>query len=253
MNKLVRLIVYLLVGSLLLLTSTMSYDFIARTMPPGQQLLAVAALAALGVGAVGWTLFHKASVGWPKWLSLLLVVIDVVGEMTLFMADLFLNSASRFGMAELAPEQATYFLLAFGAVIALNVSGAIAIEILEPGAIQHSQEMEAENERAEAELEIRKVEFQAEMENRKALALAIKERARQYNSQRIPQLLESWQIGAETKYNSLETSLRAGYKPGSQALPERRNGHKPSDNIVYNLDEEPQLLEVTSKAKNEKK
>ena len=244
MNKLVKLIVVLLIGSLLILTSSMSYDFISRVMPAGQQLLAVAALAALGVGAVGWTMFHKKAVGWPKWVALLLVVVDVVGDLSLFMADLYLNGAEKFGMAALSPESANYFLLAFGAVIAVNIAGGIAIEILDPDALAESQDREAENEAREAEREIRKIEFEAEIENRKALARAIKERARSYNQQRIPELLDAWQVGAESKYKTVETALQAGYKPA--ALPERKNGHK-SEPIVFNAEAESVPLSVVNK------
>lgn len=214
MNKLVNLIVILLIGALLITTSAMSYDFIQRVLPPGQQYLAFAALAAFGVGAVGWTMFFKQAVGWPKWVALLLIAVDVIGEGTLFMADVYLNSASRFGLDELTGDSANMFLIAFGAVIVINIVGGIMIHVLDPDSLLESHELEEENSRAEAELKIRKIELKAEIDNRKALANAIREKSRTYNQERIPSLLAAWEGGAELKYSQLENALTQGFKPG---------------------------------------
>ncbi len=213
MSKPVKLIIYGLIGSLLILTSSTSYDFMRRTMPPGQQYLAIGALAALGIGAVGWTLFFKQAVGWPKWLALVLMVVDVTGEVSMFLADLYLNGSSTLGLAQLTPETINQFLLALGGVVAANIAIGLMVDVTDPDALVKSHELDSEYSRMDAELEIRKIEHQAEIENRKALAKAIKERARTYNQQRIPQLLDAWQSGAELGYQQVETNLRQGYKP----------------------------------------
>ena len=227
MNKFSKLIFYVLVGSLLILTSSMSYDFIRRAMPAGQQILAFAALAAFGVGAVMWTMFFKGAAGWPRTVAGVFIGVDILGEGALFMADVYLSAASSFGLQELTPEAINIFLLAFGGVVISNVIAGVLCEVLEVESLEKAAEREQEIAEREADLEIRKIEMLAEIDNRRALAQAIKQRAKAYNAQRMPQLLEAWQTGAETRYSAVETALQAGYRPAQPGeVIENKEDHK---------------------------
>lgn len=140
-----KVLFYFLSIGLFVYAASRSYDFIAATLPPDQQILGYLGLLATGGGAVAWLavfLFSAKGTG-QKGLSLLFVVIDLLGEFALFTFDTLYRSGESGMIAELAPDEIRMVVLGLSVLIAANIAASFAFHLMDPETSKRMKEESA--------------------------------------------------------------------------------------------------------------
>lgn len=123
-----------------------SYDFISLTVPPDRQWWALAGLAASELGMLAWLvafLWDEGSSSAQNAIAIGMMVIDFLGSIALSSADMFLVSADRGLILELAPETVNMILIGLAALVAINVGAGLAHLASDPGAARARAQREA--------------------------------------------------------------------------------------------------------------
>lgn len=131
--------------ALLAYSASRSVDFVMATLPPGQQVLAFFALAALDIGLVLWLLYflHGATGGFQRAIGLIMVIIDLVGAIAVFTTDTLLRSGQSGMIATMVPATIQIAILGLSLVIGLNVSAIVFCHLFDPAARRAMAEQES--------------------------------------------------------------------------------------------------------------
>lgn len=135
----------ILSGALLVYAGSRAYDFIAATMPAGQQAVAFMALAATEGGIVIWLLYFLfgAAGQFQRGISMLMVIVDLIGSFALYTFDTLYRSGQAGQIAALSGDEVRGVILGLNALILLNVAASVACHLMDPDAQRRGAEQEA--------------------------------------------------------------------------------------------------------------
>lgn len=144
--------VWLIAIGLLLFTGYRSMHLVSSTLPGDAQILAVAALAALDLGALGWLRFANGGARErQRGIAVLMVVVDLAGVTAAVIADTALIAAPDASRALVA----SVTMWAVPVIVAANVAATFAVALLDPERAKreaermHAEEIEAAKREAE--------------------------------------------------------------------------------------------------------
>jgi hypothetical protein len=130
--KFVALVAFFIIGGgLLLYAASRSLDFVQSTLPANNQILGYFALLATSGGLIGWLLvfLHRAEGIIQRGTALLMVLIDFIGEATLFTMDTLYRSGQNGLVSQMTPDEVRTVIIAMSALIALNIFATIVFEL----------------------------------------------------------------------------------------------------------------------------
>jgi hypothetical protein len=136
------LIVLLLDGVLLIYTAWRSYDFLTTTIPSGFQLLALAGLVGLDIGAVGWSLawIIGATSQYQDWAAMSFFIIDLLGVILTSLTDSLMYGAKGGAMTTMLAGIAVVMI---PLVVVGNVVGGFIFHMTSPETKAHREERKA--------------------------------------------------------------------------------------------------------------
>jgi hypothetical protein len=226
-SRIGSLLATLLGLALLVYSAVRSLDFISLTLPVGSQLLALFGLAALDGGIVAWLLsyLHGAKGSWQRAISLLMILVDFVGAVTMFTADTIYRSGTNGLTAGLSADQTWTAIIGLSVVIALNIGATVAFHITDPATRKRMAEEEAIDRIEDAAIN------------------SISKNAASLSDELAPQIADDWMIRMRSDYQN-KLRLSSGNTPAqtsihipapqpalarynSEVEPISKNGHKP--------------------------
>lgn len=183
-----KILFYAIGAALLVYAAARSLDFIAKTLPPDQQIIGYLALAATSGGAIAWLLvfLYAAHGTGQKVIAGLMVGIDLLGEFALFTFDTLLTSGQAGMIQALTPDEVRVVVLGMSGLIALNILATFAYHLVDP-----------EHARA-----IREASVRDELEE-KALQL-IERRGAELANELAPKLAEQWMRDFEARFSDVQ-------------------------------------------------
>lgn len=141
-KKLGSILVLIVAGALMVYSASRTVHLLSETLPPGQEVLGVIALAAFDVGLVAWLIvFLKAAEGGlQRGIALLLVLVDLVGVVLGFLGDTLLTAGETGLLATMADGDKQTIVMLTASVIAANIAGTVFYHLASPENLRHMQE-----------------------------------------------------------------------------------------------------------------
>lgn len=124
-------IIYMMGAALLLFTSWRTLHLINSTLPDEQWLLGMLALVAFGVGLVGWAQYfsHGAENTIQFSVAVVMVVIDLAGEVIAFSFDTILTAQTKGMIDKLKGDPEMIAIIVMAAVVALNIIALLIVHL----------------------------------------------------------------------------------------------------------------------------
>ncbi len=137
-----KVLFYVISGALLVYASSRSLDFINGTLSGNNQFVGLLALAATSGGMIAWLLmFLYAADGLGQKITAgIMVVIDLLGEFTLFTIDTLYQSGMNGITAKMAADEVQMVVLGMSGLIAINIAATVAFHLVEPENIRNMRE-----------------------------------------------------------------------------------------------------------------
>jgi len=178
-----KLLFVLMAIALITYAASRTLDFVNSTLGQDDQAIGYLALFATTGGALAWlAVFLWDSEGIAqKGISLVMIIIDVLGELTLFTVDTLLQSGANGLTATLAPEEIRLTVLGMSALIGANIIATFAFHIANP---ENIERIEAHFAEWQIDQAIRKAKTEAaqsiagEIAEQEAAAYKIAQRAK---------------------------------------------------------------------------
>jgi hypothetical protein len=169
--------------ALIAYAASRTLDFVSNTLGEQDQVIGYLALFATTGGALAWlAVFLWDSEGIAqKSIALVMICLDVAGEIALFTIDTLMTSGTNGMIATLAPEEIRLTVLGMSALIGANIVATFAFHIANP---ENIEKIEAHFAEYQIEQEIRKAKTEAaqaiaaEIAEREAEAYKIAQRAK---------------------------------------------------------------------------
>jgi hypothetical protein len=157
--------------------------FVSGTLSPEDQAVGFLTLFATTGGGLAWlSVFLWSSEGVAqKGIALVMIVLDVGGELAIFTIEALKVSGENGMIATLAPEEIRMTVLGMSLLIGANIAATFAFHIFEPKNLKHIEEHFAEwkIEQAILKAKVAKAESIAnEIAEREAEAYAIEQRSK---------------------------------------------------------------------------
>jgi hypothetical protein len=133
-----KLLFFVMGAALVVYAATRTLNFIDGTLGADDQIIGLLALFATTGGAIAWLLvfLHNSEGIAQKGIALVMVVIDIFGEIALFTIDTLLQSGVN-GITETLPaEDIRLTVLGMSALIGANIIATFAFHIVEPENMQ---------------------------------------------------------------------------------------------------------------------
>lgn len=122
-------LVWLIAGALLIFTGFRSVHLVSSTLPADAQILGFAALAALDLGLLAWTMYAtRGARGAQKTVAVIMICVDLAGVAAAVIGDTMLIGGSK----ETSGLVSTVALWILPAIIIANVAATIACHVLDP-------------------------------------------------------------------------------------------------------------------------
>jgi len=134
LTKWIGKLLFIVMGiALIVYAASRTLDFVNSTLGADDQVIGYLALFATTGGALAWlAVFLWSSEGiTQKGIALVMIIIDVLGEITLFTIDTLLQSGKNGLTATLAPEEIRLTVMAMSALIGLNIIATFAFHIMD--------------------------------------------------------------------------------------------------------------------------
>jgi hypothetical protein len=146
-KKLGSILVLIVAGALMLYSASRTMHMLSATLPAGQEILAVIALAAFDLGLIAWLIIflRGAAGGLQRGIALLMIVVDLLGVIVGFLGDTLMTSGDV-GLLErmsMGDKQTIIMLTAF--VIAVNIAGAVFYHMADPDNLRRMTEEAAKD------------------------------------------------------------------------------------------------------------
>lgn len=199
MKWIARVMFYAVAIGLFVYAASRSLDFIQSTMPTDQKIVGYLGLLATSGGAIAWLavfLFYAQGTA-QKGLSMLMVVIDLLGEFALFTFDTLYRSGETGMIAALSADEVRAVILGLSVLIALNIGATFAFHLIDP---ETSKRMREESARDTLDDEVLK---------------EIERRAPQLASQMVPNIIAQWEADFSARFADM-TALGLGNLPTAQ-------------------------------------
>jgi hypothetical protein len=187
-----KLLFVVMAGALIIYAASRTLDFVNSTLGQGDQIIGYLALFATTGGALAWlAVFLWDSKGIAqKGIALVMIIIDVLGEITLFTIDTLLQSGVNGLTATLAPEEIRLTVLGMSGLIGLNIIATFALHIANP---ENIAQIEAHFSERKIEQAIQKAKAEKaesiadEIAEREAAAYAIEQKAKDRSDKTTPE------------------------------------------------------------------
>ena len=191
-----RILISILGLCLLFYSGLRSVDFVQMTVPADKQFLAYFAIASTELGMVFWlaTFLYGAEGAVQRGLSLMMVVVDFCGAVSLFSADTLIRSGEKGIIASIDAGTMQTLILALSIIVAINIGATLAFHIFDPEARKKQAAEEAMDQIEE--LALKKISASASV-------LA---------SELAPQMADDWLRSTRAKY------LNVLSRPGEIAM-----------------------------------
>ena len=133
---------YVISGALLIYAAARSLDFITATLPANQQIIGWLGLAATSGGMIAWLMvfLYKAEGIGQKVAAIIMTVIDMLGEFTLFTMDTLYHAGESGMIAQLTRDEIRLVVLGLSALIAVNILATLVFHLLDPENIKGMRE-----------------------------------------------------------------------------------------------------------------
>ncbi len=128
-----KLLFVVMAIALITYAASRTLDFVNSTLGQDDQVIGYLALFATTGGALAWLavfLWNSEGIA-QKGIALVMIIIDVLGEITLFTIDTLLQSGANGLTATLAPEEIRLTVLGMSALIGLNIIATFAFHIMD--------------------------------------------------------------------------------------------------------------------------
>lgn len=232
---------YAVSAGLLVYAAVRSLHFITATLPPDQALIGYLGLLATSGGMVVWLLIflHKAEGLGQKITAGLMVVIDMIGEFSLFTFDTLYVSGENGITAAMSAEEIRMVVLGLSLLIALNIMATVIFHLVEPDNMKNMRES-----------------FVKDRLEDQALKL-IEKRGEEIARDLAPTIAEQWAKDFEERFADMKALGLGKVKPKEEKSPIpappiftgfpwlKSNGHKPQVKEPLNA-EAPGLGELVN-------
>lgn len=133
---------YTVSAALMIYAGSRTLNFVTQTLPEDQQIIGFLALAATSFGSIAWLMVFLYSAGGTgqRVISVIMVAIDLLGEVVLFTADSLLTTGQNGLTVALLPEEVRLIVLAMSGLIAINIFSTIAYHVVDPEALKRMKE-----------------------------------------------------------------------------------------------------------------
>jgi len=154
-KKLGSILVLIVAGALMFYSASRTMHLLSTTLPAGQEILGVIALAAFDLGLVAWLIvFLKgAEGGLQRGIALLMVLIDLAGVVVGFLGDTLLTAGETGLLAQMSEGDKQTIVMLTAGVIAANIAGTIFYHLASPDNLRHMQEEAARDKIQQQSLE----------------------------------------------------------------------------------------------------
>ncbi len=146
-KKLGSILVLIVAGALMLYSASRTFHLLSLTLPAGQEVLGVIALAAFDLGLVAWTIvfLRGAEGGLQRGLALLLVLIDLCGVVVGFLGDTLLSAGQSGLLDKMGEGDKQTIIMLTAMVIAVNIAGAVFYHLASPDNLRRMAEESAKD------------------------------------------------------------------------------------------------------------
>ena len=133
---------YVIAASLLVYAASRSLDFIMSTLPNNQQVIGFLGLAATSGGMIAWLMLfmHHADGLGQKITAVIMVAVDLTGEIGLFTMDTLYRSGQSGMIASLTPDEIQTVIIGLSLLIATNIIATVAYHVLDNTNLRNMRE-----------------------------------------------------------------------------------------------------------------
>lgn len=182
-----KAVFYFVATGLFVYAMSRSLDFIMSTLPPSQQVVGYLGLLATGGGSISWLIvyLHHAKGTGQKGLSIVMVVLDLLGEGMLFTYDTLYRSAQSGMVATLPQEQVQMVIIILSALVFANIAATVGFHLLDPETSKRIREKSAKDALDEAVLK------------------TIEDRAEQIAGEIAPKVVSEWEEDFSKRFSNM--------------------------------------------------
>ena len=187
-----KLLFWAMATALIVYAASRTLDFVNSTLEAEDQIIGYLALFATTGGAIAWLmgfLNNSKGIG-QKGISLVMVVIDVLGEITLFTVDTLMRSGEKGMIVTLTQEEIRVTVLGMSLLIGLNIIATFAYHIMDS---DNMAAMEDHFSEWQIDLAVQKAKREkaksiaGEIAEREANAYAIAQKAKDRSDKELPE------------------------------------------------------------------
>ncbi len=128
-----KLLFYAMAIALIVYAASRTLDFVNSTLGEQDQIIGYLALFATTGGAIAWLavfLYNSKGIA-QKGIALVMVVIDVLGEISLFTVDTLMQSGNNGLVLALTPEEVRMTVMGMSMLIGLNIVATFAYHVMD--------------------------------------------------------------------------------------------------------------------------
>lgn len=219
--------------ALLLFTASRTIDLFVWVLGPENMIVGIFGLAALDIGLIGWSEFYKhgATGSGQRSVAMLMTVVDLVGVVVAFIADMLMSAGRRGLTYEMDANTSQAVIVAIGVIIAANIGSMIVNSMLDPENQRKQREEEARAKIHEAMLE--QIDSNAES---LAAELAPQQARHWMDTERVAQLAESQRRWSKVEEKPLSEKLAEALEAIRKTEAKSGNGHNKPASVTMAAD-----------------
>jgi len=187
-----KLLFWAMAVALIMYAASRTLDFVNSTLAADDQIIGYLALFATTGGAIAWLsvfLYNSKGIA-QKGIALVMVIIDVLGEISLFTIDTLMRSGQNGITTALTPEEIRATVMGMSLLIGLNIIATFAYHLMDA---DNMAKMEDHMSNWQIELAIQKakrekaVSIANEIAEREAEAYAIAQKNKDRSDKSLPE------------------------------------------------------------------
>ena len=128
-----KLLFWVMATALIVYAASRTLDFVNSTLGAEDQIIGYLALFATTGGAIAWLavfLYNSKGIA-QKGIALIMIVIDVLGEISLFTIDTLMRSGQNGLTSTLAPEEVRATVMGMSILIGVNIIATFAYHVMD--------------------------------------------------------------------------------------------------------------------------
>ena len=201
-----KLLFWAMAAALIVYAASRTLDFVNNTLSTDDQIIGYLALFATTGGAIAWLgvfLYNSKGIA-QKSIALVMIVFDVLGEISLFTIDTLMRSGQNGLTATLAPEEIRATVLGMSLLIGLNIIATFAYHVMDT---DNMAAMEDHLSDWQIDLAIQKAKREkatsiaSEIAEREAESYAAAQKAKDRSDRSLPETTMSEVFGSLFKKN----------------------------------------------------